>query len=366
MAKIKKNSPAEVVDTTVAKPEVIEVLHLDPYAVVVPADDPKKLGRYRIPPDDEIRKLAYSMVRDGQLTPIKVVRVEGSDQLETVYGNTRTLAARMIRSGFEYQEQEVKDAKFLLRAELCTGTATNLFVANLTENAVRSGLSPMDLAYNFQTGIEVHGLKQTKLAQIYNIDKAVVSRSLRLLELPTFVQDYLHDGVIPQSYGFALTTSKLTEEQMREIMPGVEVCEGYTLASFNEAIRQAKKGELPEQPEGPEAHQEPDGEPTEGKKTGTKQRSLKEVVALIKNMCVHIPEGKKVGEPDDNQCTPLSIFAVSLLSYISGDEKYDDDSTWRIWIKVARQIREKFGEQSKDEREQGEKAGSAPMPKKMR
>ena len=364
MARKSKPAPAlETPEPEAVKTATVEFLELNPDQINLPLDNPAKLGRYKPPGEEEVCKLAYSMSKEGQLTPIKVVvSTDIPGTYDTVYGNTRTLAARKIREGFTFREVIVKpDDTFFLRAEVVTGTPKDLFTSNMTENAVRNELSIMDKAESFRTAIEIYGFKQERLSQIYNMDKGMVSKIVKLNTLPDSIKELLHGGQLGLSHGMVLCTSKLEEEDMLKALGSMDV--PPTVAEINERIRQIKKGETPEEPKEPKEGE--DSKPDEPKKdkrgTGQHQRGVKEIVMLLKRQLISTA-GSGAGKPDDNQSSIMSNMMGAVLLFIEGSEKFDDETVWQLFNKTNRTIRELCGEKSYDEEGQGEPAGSAPIP----
>lgn len=355
MAKQKKTAEPQAVATETAVAEVVvtETVMLSPDRVNVPAEDTGRLGRYATPPDDDIRKLAYSMYKDGQQTPIRVTECEGfPGRYDSVFGNTRTLAARLIVQGFVYQEQKIGDPEFRLRAEVVKGTPKQLYLANLTENAARVALSDMDIAHNMHTAKTIHNVKTEILAQLYNIDRSYITKYLKLMELPKSIQDRIHSGQLNVAKGYLLSTSKLSEEQMLQCIGDDDI----TMSELASRVNLLKNGEFVE-PTG-EGQGEGEGEGESGSEGGKPPAKIKvdQIVTLLQTQVV-----KKGKKPNDDQSSIMSVFTTAVIRFIEADAEYDWETVKRLADKMNRKLRELSGERSVDEETNKELPGSAPL-----
>lgn len=137
-----------------------------------------------------LAELATSMDASGLLQPI-VVRPVESGAFELIAGERRLRAAERL----EWTEisaviREVDDRTLLTLA--------------LVENLQRDALSPIDEARGYQRLIDEFGTSQTDVAELVGRSRPAVANALRLLRLPSVVQEAVHRGALSSGHGRAL------------------------------------------------------------------------------------------------------------------------------------------------------------------
>ena len=341
----RKTKTAEATDTTtgpeVTGPEVvrIETIMLDPNEIVTGIDDSSAavgIGRYKMPDESDILKLAFLMTTQGQLTNVEVYQTEDG-RYHSVFGNTRIFAGRLIRAGCEYQAREIKDEEFKIRAVVVKGTPKQLFIRNLTENAARSELSVMDKAQNIRDAKDTYGLQGNQICELYSLDKSMISRYRKILELPGSVQDLIHAGNLGLSHGYALRTwneSSLTEEQMLGAIAAVGT-ERPSLTELETELRKIK----PPKKEGDNNDNDntPDKEPKTAGVT-VKRRTLQDVLDML-NYGVISQSGSYPGEPNARQSKLLNPLFTNLCRYAMGDVEMTEEIIGQTYDKVATAVR---------------------------
>lgn len=367
MAKAKKTAEVAANAEAANTVTMMEVLNLNPSQVVVPTEG-GKLGRYAGHDGEALKRLAVSIHTDGQLSPIQVTRDgQAPDTYHTVFGNGRTRAVALLREGFEFGGKEYKDETATVKAEVVTGTPKALFLRNASENAARSELSIMDRVTVF-TSAKAFGVSGNDLARTYGIDKGLVSKYCKLSNLPKSIQDKIHAGYLGLSHGTVLEASGLTEEQMLEVV-GSDVAP--SVSALNDAIEKVLNPEKPA-PEGETPAATTTDESAEpAKRKGSTRRPVAELIPILREQLHSGPvkstnaDGVETVEsgPNDDQCTALHKVCGAILAFIDRTPKMDEQKLRRVLAKVSREIREWSGEQSREEKENDEPAGSAKMPK---
>lgn len=150
--------------------------------------------------ESEIQSLAESIQAHGLLQPIVVRQVEGRYQL--IAGERRLRAA--IKAG-------------------CTQVPANLVAADdrevaelaIVENLQRKDLNALEKAASFQQYIQRYGCTQEELAGRLKVDRSTVANLIRLLELPTAVQEAVRQGRITAGHARALLPLGDEQEQLR-------------------------------------------------------------------------------------------------------------------------------------------------------
>ncbi|WP_281528448.1 ParB/RepB/Spo0J family partition protein [Ruminococcus champanellensis] len=140
--------------------------------------------------DGAIAALADSIREHGMIQPILVRPLEnGSYQI--VAGERRWRAARML--GLE-------EVPVTIRA---MSDQETMQIA-LIENLQRENLNPIEEAQGYQELLDQFGMTQECIAQIVGRSRSAVANSLRLLQLPEQIQQYLQEGSITIGHAKAL------------------------------------------------------------------------------------------------------------------------------------------------------------------
>jgi len=137
----------------------------------------------------EINALAESLVAHGLLQPI-VVRPAG-ERFQLIAGERRLRAA--TQAGWSDVPVQIIAADDREMAELA-----------IVENLQRKDLNPLEKAASFHRYLEEYGCTQEELAGRLKIDRSTIANLIRLLELPSAVQQQLHQGKITQGHARAL------------------------------------------------------------------------------------------------------------------------------------------------------------------
>ena len=162
-----------------------------PRAVEIPLTEihPSPFQPRRRFDDNKLEDLAASIRGHGVLSPV-IVR-QSQDGYELIAGERRVRAAE--RAGLERIPAVVRDAS----------NAEMLEVA-LIENLQREDLNPVEEAEVYRRLVEEFGLTQEEVATRVGRDRASVTNTLRLLKLPTRIQEDLIEGTLSAGHGRAL------------------------------------------------------------------------------------------------------------------------------------------------------------------
>jgi ParB family chromosome partitioning protein len=137
----------------------------------------------------EIGSLAESLKTHDMLQPILVRLVANRYQL--ISGERRLRAA--IQAGWSRIPARIRQADDRLVAELA-----------IVENLQRKDLNAIEKALSFRRYLSEHHATQDELAQRLKIDRSTIANLMRLLELPSGVQDALRGGEITAGHARAL------------------------------------------------------------------------------------------------------------------------------------------------------------------
>ncbi len=144
--------------------------------------------------DEAITELAQSIQQYGMLQPI-VVRPIGEGRYQIVAGERRYRAAKRVGlSEVPVVVRELSDKE--------------VYEIALIENLQRENLNPIEEALGYQTLMNDYSLTQEDIAKIVGRSRSAVANSLRMLNLPAVVQNYLENGSITVGHAKALAAIK--------------------------------------------------------------------------------------------------------------------------------------------------------------
>ena len=177
---------------------------------------------------DEIHleELAASLKEQGVLQPV-LVRPAHGGRYELIAGERRWRAAQL--AGLMKLPAVVRDVPDERLLEIA-----------LIENIQREELNAIEEATAYQTLINETGLTQQQIADRVGKQRATVTNALRLLNLPTEVQDLLRVGLITSGHAKALAALANSRAQI-ELAQRV-VAEGLSVRNVeSEVARSSKK-----------------------------------------------------------------------------------------------------------------------------
>lgn len=152
--------------------------------------------------DEKLSELASSIIEHGIIQPI-VVR-KNKDVYEIVAGERRWRAAR--KAG-------LKSIPCLVREFT---DEQNMLVA-IIENMQREDLNPVEEAEGINQMVKKYGLTQEEVSKSLGKSRPYITNSLRLLRLPSSVQEYLTEGVL--TTGHVRTLITINDEDIQ-----LEIC----------------------------------------------------------------------------------------------------------------------------------------------
>ena len=152
--------------------------------IVPNIDQPRKLFK-----EQELSELSDSIKQNGVLQPL-LVRKKGT-QYEIVAGERRYQAAKL--AGLKEVPVIIKDID-----------DDEVFKLALIENLQRSDLSPLEEARGYKQLIKERGLTQDETAKLVSKSRSAVTNTLRLLDLPSEVQQFVEDGSLTAGHARAI------------------------------------------------------------------------------------------------------------------------------------------------------------------
>lgn len=213
-----------------------------PAPPVVPVPETPKDGNVSFVPITEVKanpdqprrdfdpaamaELAQSIERDGIIQPI-IVRRTGPKEYQIIAGERRWRAAHAAGlKEVPVIPREANDEKVLELA--------------IIENIQREDLNPIELALAFQRmGAEL-GLSHDQIGEKTGKERATVTNTIRLLQLPADVQNLIAARKISQGHARALL--KLADEGLQRSVADRCITEGWSVRQIEEYTRPSKPG----------------------------------------------------------------------------------------------------------------------------
>ena len=145
--------------------------------------------------DEHLRDLSASIKAKGIIQPL-IVRKRSTDngEYEIVAGERRWRAAQMA---------QLHEIPVLVR----DFTDTEVLEVAIIENIQRADLNPVEEAAGFRQLMDKFGHTQEKLAEELGKSRSHIANLLRLLHLPSDVQELLVEGRLSAGHARALITS---------------------------------------------------------------------------------------------------------------------------------------------------------------
>lgn len=155
---------------------------------------------------ERLAELAASIKTYGVLQPIVLRKM--SDGYELVAGERRWRASQI--SGLK-----------VIPALIRNYTDTEMTAVALVENLQRENLNPMEEAFAYRRLIDEFGFTQEEVSQQVGKSRSHIANSVRLINLPTEVQEYVSRGTMTPGQArplLVLPTPDLQREAAAEIL----------------------------------------------------------------------------------------------------------------------------------------------------
>lgn len=178
-----------------------------------------------------LNELADSIRENGVLQPL-LVRKKGKGY-EIIAGERRYQASKI--AGLEELPVIVKEVDDQKMLELA-----------LIENLQRSDLNPIEEAKGYRQLIKASGMTQEALSKAVSKSRSSITNSLRLLDLPEPVQQYLFDGRLTAGHARAILAVPYEEQRIK--LADKVVAEGLSVRATEKLAPLFSVGETPRTP----------------------------------------------------------------------------------------------------------------------
>lgn len=181
-----------------------------------------------------LQELADSIRQNGVLQPILVRKIGGKYQI--VAGERRYQASKL--AGLKEIPAVVRDID-----------DKEVFQLALIENLQRSDLSPMEEAKGYRQLIDSQGLTQEGLAKILSKSRSAIANTLRLMDLPTVVQEMIKQGLLTAGHARAIlavpTEEGRVELAQKVVKDNLTVRQTENLAPLFSVEKEAPRPRVP-------------------------------------------------------------------------------------------------------------------------
>ena len=177
-----------------------------------------------------IAELAASIEESGLIQPLVVREKQG--RYELIAGERRLRACRL--AGLKEVPAVIKDV-----------SDTDAYTLALIENIQREDLNPVEEALAFKKLLDDTGSNQTDLAARLGKSRSALANSIRLLDLPDQILDFLITGEI--SAGHARALIPLDRKQAFQLAEKIAE-EGWSVRRTEEEVRKLKDGPAEKKP----------------------------------------------------------------------------------------------------------------------
>ena len=184
--------------------------------------------RIQFKEDEDFEELVKSIKERGILQPI-LVRKKGEDLYECVAGERRLRAAK--KAGLKEVPAVIKNF-----------TDEEVLLIALIENLQRKNLNPLEEALGYKNLIEKFGYTQEEIAEKVGKDRATVANLLRLLKLPSIIQEDLLEERLTVGHAKALLS--LDEEEKQIYVRNLILKKGLSVRETEKLVGRLQKGEI--------------------------------------------------------------------------------------------------------------------------
>lgn len=204
-----------------ASPET--VTHLPPDAI-----EPNPLQPRRVFHQERLEELAQSIRANGVIQPLVVRTVEGRYQL--VAGERRWRAAKLAKvENVPVVVQQIPDE--------------HLLEVTLVENIQREDLNPIETAQAFHRMVQELHLNHEEVAQRTGKDRTTITNLVRLLSLPTDLQNLVAEKRL--SAGHARCLLSLPGEELQREVAEKAVAQGWSVRQTERITQRMVEGRKP-------------------------------------------------------------------------------------------------------------------------
>jgi ParB family transcriptional regulator, chromosome partitioning protein len=194
--------------------------HMEIDRIVPDPDQPRKEFS-----EDAIERLSASLLKHGQLQPIRVRWNAGIGKWVVISGERRYRAA--LRAGLKSVACVFADNGL---------SPSEILQEQIVENLLREDLKPIEQARAYRQLMDLHGWTAKELSGELQVSQGAVSKSLSLLTLPAELQEQVDDGAIPATAAYEV--AKVEDEAVQREIARRIVDEDLTRDAAADVVRE--------------------------------------------------------------------------------------------------------------------------------
>ena len=195
--------------------------HMEIDRIVADPDQPRKEFS-----DDAIERLAASLLKHGQLMPIRVRWNPTIGKWVVISGERRFRAA--TRAGLKTVACVFADDGL---------SPSEILQEQIVENLLREDLKPIEQARAYRQLMDLHGWTAKELSGELQVSQGAVSKSLSLLTLPADLQEKVDEGSIPATAAYEV--AKVEDKDVQREIARRIIDEDLTRDAAAEVVREA-------------------------------------------------------------------------------------------------------------------------------
>ncbi len=177
--------------------------------------------------EERLAELAESIKESGLIQPLVVREKQG--RYELIAGERRLRACRL--AGFDKVPAVIKDV-----------TDTEAYTLALIENIQREDLNPVEEALAYRKLLDDTAASQAELAEQLGKSRSTLANSVRLLELPDQILDFLAAGDLTSGHARALVP--LSERDALKLAQQI-IDQNWSVRRTEEEAKKLKEGAKP-------------------------------------------------------------------------------------------------------------------------
>ena len=194
--------------------------HMELSRIIPDPDQPRKEFT-----DEAIARLSASLLKHGQLMPIRVRWNAALGKWVVISGERRYRAA--VRAG--------------LTSVACTFaedglTPSEILQEQIVENLLREDLKPIEQARAYRQLMDLHNWTAKELSNELQVSQGAVSKSLSLLSLPAELQAQVDQGLLPATTAYEV--AKVADPVAQRDVAQRIVTESLTRDAATEIVRE--------------------------------------------------------------------------------------------------------------------------------
>ncbi len=178
----------------------------------------------------KLQELADSIKENGLIEPIIVTKSIVPGEYELIAGERRLRASKIAG---------LKEIKAIISNSASDRERLDLALA---ENLQREDLNPIEEALAYKKYQQEYQYTQDQISQVVKKSRSAVTNTMRLLNLPSDVQDLISAGKISSGHGRMLAGIE-DEQKIRELVNQI-LENGLTVREIESAVSTNKKGKI--------------------------------------------------------------------------------------------------------------------------